>query len=182
MIEWNEIISSARQHVSGNGDAFARRMIAEILGEDFLVQAVDDYVNGKRIEVQPIRIFLKNIQAKECIERCKEYYYSEKTSHDQKFYALDLLAVLADESIIPWFPEVLNNPNVEIQGRGEMVVRYLYWTVSYEKIRHLVDMMSHHENPGLQEAAKEIRLLVINEEKKLHEDYLKYKETQEDGQ
>jgi hypothetical protein len=89
---------------------------------------------------------------------CYEVFKSARDIGDRRL-AVELVRVVADRRALPWIPEFLTDPDLEIQSWGAGVLDQLTFSelVEPEEAEALLLVMERHENGAVREQAERIR-------------------------
>jgi hypothetical protein len=155
-INWEQLatqLNSLGPNGESGSNKLARQAIEILLGEERLRQAVDDYVAGVRGS-ELARSVLWLLHPWSAMQRCYEIYRSAADA-ESKALAVELLRVIADERVLPWLAEFLNDPDSAIQIWGVGVLDQLLWSELIEPndVSQLLREARAHTNPQVQERA-----------------------------
>ncbi|MCB1209296.1 MAG: HEAT repeat domain-containing protein [Verrucomicrobiales bacterium] len=140
----------------------AQQALAEILGEDAIKEAVDDYIAGGAGS-ELARSVLWHIQPEAGMNYCYQIF-KEATDPARRCSAVELLRVVADKTALKWVPEFLNDPDEGIQIWGAGVVDQLLWSkrVDEEDCQDILAAMASHPNAQVRERADFISQFLVD--------------------
>ena len=157
-IDWAKLARELDCYVSGvytSDDS--RRAIELLLGEESLRSSVEYYVAvGAHRELT--RMVLWQLRPWSAMQHCYEIFKSTRELCDRRA-AVELLRVVADRRVLPWIPEFLADPDLDIQAWGASVLDQLTFSqlVAPEEAEELLCLMERHEYHLVRERATRIR-------------------------
>ena len=160
ILGWHELATRMGTLTSDGergGDDYGRRALVELLGVNFLHDAVDYYLSHEE-GGELVRSVLHILRADSAADRCLEIYQTE-TDPYRKAAAVELLRVVASERHLPLIVQFLNDPDPSIQNWGVGILDSLrnLGTISWEKLEPYVVLAQKHPNPEVRRLARDIR-------------------------
>jgi hypothetical protein len=139
------------------GDALGRQALTEILGKDFVVDAVYHYVDS-RPGSELARSVLAVLQPAIGVDLCYEIYRGQ-SGPERRRAAVELLRVFRDRRVLPWVAEFLHDPDAGIQNWGVGVLDWLAFSeaATAEELEPLVSEAESHPSPSVRNMASMIR-------------------------
>jgi HEAT repeat protein len=136
-----------------------RRALEILLGEENLRDAVDYFIS-----LQPgaftAEMVLKIIRSETAMNRCFEIYKTEPGT-ERGCGAVFLLGCMADDRVLPWVHEFLEDGNEAVRLNGLSVLRnILDGPLSDEELataRHLLEVAESDNNASVRERAAQTR-------------------------
>lgn len=139
------------------GTRYARLALAEILGEDELVDAVHaaiDYGPGSELA----RSVLVHIKPRRAMEECHNIYRNS-TNIEHRQNAVWLLCGIGDAYILKWVDEYLHDPDEIIQVWAAKVLLELTYSEQIDEgdLVKWIEKMEHHLSQEVRELGAQIR-------------------------
>jgi HEAT repeat protein len=143
----------------GAGTFGGRRALELILGEQNIRDAVDWWVDQKP-GAFTAEVVLRIIESTAAMERCYEIYRSEPDSL-RASSAVFLLYEMADDRVLRWVPEFLDDKSLDIRWNGTMALQnILSGPLNDEAIALAKDLLTKAQcdaDEKIRERAEEIR-------------------------
>ena len=149
-IDWAALAELLNCQSSG-GSNYAKKALAEILGEVAVREAVDYYISGEPGS-ELARSVLWQIHPQSGMDYCYKIFKDDKDA-DRRRSAVELLRVVADEHALRWVLEFLNDPDVGIQIWGAGIVDQLLWSnlIEEKDCHDILAVMKIHTNVSVRE-------------------------------
>lgn len=159
-IDWQDLanrLGTLGSSGESGGDNVARQAIELLIGTQRIRDSVDHYVTDGRGRGLA-RSVLALVRPCSAMERCYEIYRTDQDD-ESKRSAIELLRVIADERVLPWVAEFLENVDEAIQVWGIGVMDQLLWSevVRVEDCEDLLLKAEGHSNPEVRGVAQSIR-------------------------
>lgn len=149
-IDWAKLATDLK--CEGRGSTrFAQEAIADIFGDDAIIEAVEYLITGGSGE-ELARNVLWHIRPKAGMNYCYRIYKDDQDIGRRRL-AVHALKSIADKRAIEWAPEFLNDPDTEIQSWGACMVDQLLWCnfVDEDDCQELLATMKGHDNTNVRE-------------------------------
>lgn len=148
-IDWTSLAASLgtiQKNGEQGGTSEGRKALELILGEKNIRLAVDHYLDGKQ-GLLLVRNVLEVIRPSSAMYYCLRVY-QESNEQDRKYQSLMLLKAFADNRILPWLEDILNDEDPTIQKLGSDLLEQLIWSdaVEVSDCKALILKMKTHEN------------------------------------
>ncbi len=154
----------ANGHESSSSEK-AKEAIQALIGEEFLINAVRYYVEGKQGS-ELLRGVLWQLHPVCAMEECYRIF---KTSEDiqTKRDAVELLRVVADRYALKWVSEFLNDDDhgVQVWGIGIVDQLILGELCEPEEVSELLNAADNHANETVRNESNNIRSMISNRDK-----------------
>ena len=138
------------------GNEVARNALECILGPERIVDAVEYYIS-----MQPgfelARSVLRLVRPLSAMNHCHKIFRSHAPLADRRT-AVELLRSLCDRRVLPWVPDLLADPDPEIQHFGILAVVELSYTQSVDNddLDAILQIARNHSNERVREAANDV--------------------------
>ncbi|MEX0704461.1 MAG: hypothetical protein WD069_20335 [Planctomycetales bacterium] len=150
---------------SGISSHDAAKALARLIGDVRLAASVDFYVGAYADSTVECTSSLSAgaelarlaLRPRAAIERCCTIYKNHPGR--RRRVAVELLRTIADESVIPWIDEFLNDPDEYIQSCGASALQELIFAdlIEPEQVEPFLAQFDRHPNAGVRHVADEIR-------------------------
>ncbi len=129
----------------------ALRALEAIIGEDAIREAIEHYIAGGP-GAELARFVLWQLHPRSGMEYLYKIFKDDPDG-DRRAWAIELLRVVADKSVIPWISQFLADDDEGIQNLGASVLDHLTWKclANEEDCGATLQLMKHHANPGVRE-------------------------------
>jgi HEAT repeat protein len=165
MIDW-ELIAKQVGDITPDrerwGTFSGRRALEILLGEENLRNAVDYWISQKpgRFTAEMV---LNIIRSKVAMKRCYEIYQTDHNT-EKASRAVFLLASIADDDVLPWVREFLEDTNRDVRWNGLMVLHTVLLgplgDAAIATAEELLDKAASDPDPEIRERTREIRSLL----------------------
>jgi hypothetical protein len=154
--DWAALARRIDSFESG-GTEVGRKAIIDLLGEPFLADAVDFYVDYPDA-FQVAQSVIDLLQPEVCRQRCLEIYTTE-TRPSRRRGAVELLTAIGDRSTLPWVATFLGDKDESIQGLGASVLDALVWTerIEPDEAEQFLSLAEASDSSSARETAARIR-------------------------
>jgi hypothetical protein len=147
-IDWDGLAANLGS-ISHGSDRLAQRAIAEILGKELIIDAVEHYLTGSSGS-ELCRSVLSILRPEVGMNYCYELY-REDTDPQRRRSAVELLPAISDERVLQWVPEFLNDSDPDVQTWGAGIIDQLMFSnfISKDGATEILSVMERHSNPGV---------------------------------
>ena len=164
-IDWEQLAKSVGAitdgHESGS-NRYAFKAIEALIGEDNIKEAVDYYIKGGPGAVLA-RFVIWQIHPWSAMEYCYEIYKTD-SNLDNRRMAVELLRVAADDRVVPWIKEFLEDQDFGIRTWGFGIVDQLLWSelVEEDDVLDLIELAEKNAGENLMENIEFVKGFLAN--------------------
>ena len=139
-------------------NAIARIAVDELIGEEFIIDAVNYYIEGG-VGSEQLRHVLWSLHSPVAMKECYRVYKNDD-AEERKISAIELLRVVADSSVVPWVKEFLQSPILGVQNWGIGIIDQLLFSgfCQYEEVSEIVELALTSSNDYVVEQAKKMEI------------------------
>jgi len=159
-IDWAHLaksFESASGNTESGSDDLARQVVAELLGPQTLIEAVDYYVHNRH-GAELVRSVLRLLRPAVAIERCLALY-ADETNIDVRRASVELLRFIAGRQLLPAVKRFLEDPDETIQNWGVSLLDQLILdeSIGVTEADEYLRVAERHPNPNVRQTALAIR-------------------------
>ncbi len=153
-IDWEQLAKSVGA-ISEGGESgsnrFAWKAIENLIGEENIKEAVEHYIGGGPGS-ELARFVIWQIHPWSAMEYCYEIYKTDSDLENRRA-AVELLRVAADDRVVPWIRDFLEDQDIAIRAWGFGVVDQLLWSelVEEDDVLELIELAEKSADENLQE-------------------------------